>query len=319
MMELMGAAYILHIGEEGAIPRSSMGMNCWKVALRLRNIQSETSALLKLPTILSAAAQKVFGETTEFRNFDEMREICNSPERYTRLKIQALLVVQRIFSQNDPHPHPFFLRCLFRYNNAVFWDGNAKYYRFCVNVLNFISELLHGHQWKNVIDYDWCNKYLTTALLVITYFGWTIMEQPTDRSHMPLDSFMEVINYLSGLVFQLQKHPDPLQSRKANNFVRFMTDFIGIFVENDKQTCEEFQKWLSGYIKFTNSHPGVSTVLHSNCQSSLSPKLFQLFLQDGADPNAKDECGNTPLYYLANRAILTYCLSLNVLLNKILY
>ena len=300
MLELMGAAYILHIGELGAIPRGSMGIICWDLALRLRNIQSETSALLKPPTTLSAAAQKVFGQTTEYRNLDELQEIFNSPELIdTRLSIQALLVVERIISRLDPDPHPFFLRCLFQY--SVLWFRKANHYRFCVNLVNLILELLHSRQWKDVIDYDWCHKFLTTTLVIINYSVWTNIEEPPNLSQLPFDGFMETINYVTDLVFQLQKHPDPLQKEKSNTFVYFIADSIEMFTEHDKETSPEFQKWLASYIKFTNSHPGVLTVLHTICTRSRSTvpiKIIQLFTNGKADPDAQYGNGNTPLHYL---------------------
>ena len=298
MMELMGAAYMMQIDEEGEITRAWLGMYCWDIALQLRNMQSEASALLKPPTTLSAAAQKVFEQTTEFRNLNELREMFNSPEFPIRLTIQALLVLKRIFSQIDPDPHPFFLRCLFQY--SLLWFGNANHYRSCVNVVIFMLELLHERQWKDVIDYDWCDNFLVAALVIISYYVWTKIEEPPNISQLPFDGFMEVINYVTDLVFQLQKHPGPLQKRKTNNFVACIADSIEMFVENDKETSPEFQKWLASYIKFTNSHPGVLTVLHSICSRSTLPiKIIQLFINGKADPNAQYDDGNSPLHLLA--------------------
>ena len=298
MMELMGAAYILQPNEVGGITRNWLGVMCWEVALHLRNMQSETSALQKPPIVLSAAAQKVFGETTEFRNLDELQEILDSQEFHIRLETQSLLVFQRIMSQLDPIPNRFFLRCLFQY--SLLWFGNANHYRSCVNVVIFMLELLHERQWKDVIDYDWCDNFLVAALVIISYYVWTKIEEPPNISQLPFDGFMEVINYVTDLVFQLQKHPGPLQKRKTNNFVACIADSIEMFVENDKETSPEFQKWLASYIKFTNSHPGVLTVLHSICSRSTVPiKIIQLFINGKADPNAQYDDGNSPLHLLA--------------------
>ena len=111
---------------------------------------------------------------------------------------------------------------------------------------------------------------------------------------------METINYVTDLVFQLQKHPDPLQKEKSNTFVYFIADSIEMFTEHDKETSPEFQKWLASYIKFTNSHPGVLTVLHSICSRSTLPiKIIQLFTSGKADPNAQCDDGNSPLHLLA--------------------
>ena len=296
MMELMGAAYILQPNEVGGITRNWLGVMCWEVALHLRNMQSETSALQKPPTTLSAAAQKVFGETTEFRNLDELQEILDSQEFHIRLETQALLVFQRIMSQLDPIPNRFFLRCLFLY--SLFWFRNANHYRSCVNVVNLILELLHSRQWIDAIDFDWFENFLTVTLVSVTYSIWII--NIPDRSQLPFDGFLEVINYVTDLVFQLQKHPDPLKKKNANYFVAFIADSIRMFVENDKETSPGFKKWLADYIKFTNSHPGLLTILHCTCSSPfLTIKIVQLFTNGKTDPNAQDVDGDTPLHYLA--------------------
>ena len=66
------------------------------------------------------------------------------------------------------------------------------------------------------------------------------------------------------------------------------------------ETSPEFKKWLWGYIKFTNSHPGIFTVLHATCWCPHLPiEIVQLLIENGSLPNAKDDDGCTPLHYLA--------------------
>ena len=73
-----------------------------------------------------------------------------------------------------------------------------------------------------------------------------------------------------------------------------------MFTENDKETSPEFKNWLSSYIKFTNSHSRVVTVLHRTCCSPFfTIKVVKLFLNGKADPNAQAKDGYTPLHYLA--------------------
>ena len=121
---------------------------------------------------------------------------------------------------------------------------------------------------------------------------------------------MDVVNHITDLVFQLQKHPDPLQNDKARKFVAFIVRNIKMFAELGKETSPALRKWLADYIKFTNSHPGVYTVLHHlftniwstvevYCLSPFSTKIFQLFINGKADSNAQDGFGNTPLHLLA--------------------
>ena len=93
---------------------------------------------------------------------------------------------------------------------------------------------------------------------------------------MLFDGFMDVVNHITDLVFQLQKHPDPLQNDKARKFVAFIVRNIEMFTELGKEPSPAFRKWLADYIKFTNSHPGVCTVLH-NIWSTVEYTVFLLF------------------------------------------
>ena len=294
MLELMGAAYIMQVDRD-VLKSFQLGITCWNLALNLRDVPAlfSNSSFLKPPNRFSASAQQVFGPITEFQTEDELQEICNSPEIFTRLQTQAVLVIQRIMSRLDPDPHPFFLYRLLQYGWV--WFGTANQYSSSVDVVIFILELLHSRQWKDVIDFEWCHSRVLGTLKVINYSRWMKKEPPPDRSQLPFDRFMVVINYVSDLVLQLQKHPNPLQSRKATELVEFISNSMCMFTEHEKAGSLEFKKWLAGYIKFTNSHPGVSTVLHVSCHT----KTVQLFLDGKADPNAKDELGNTPLHYLA--------------------
>ena len=302
MLELMGAAYIVQPNEEGVI-RVWLGLYCWTFALRLREIHSALSpTAMNRPNISpSASAQKVFGTTTEFRTSAELEEFVARDfvqHEIHPLQAQAFLVIRRVMNQFDPDPHPFFIDRLVQFSMNSY--QNANQYSSSVNVVNFILELLHSRQWKDVIDYDWCENIVLGALYSITYSRWMKMETPPTTSQLPFDSFMDVINHVTDLVFQLQKQPDPLQKKKADKCVLFLTNTIKMFTENDKETSPVFKKWLADYIKFTNSHPGLLTILHCTCTRSPLPiKIVQLFTNGKANPNAQDVDGDTPLHYLA--------------------
>ena len=305
MLDLVGAAYMLH-----PVPhqpeRIWFATRCWSIALRLRDMYFEAfsdSSFLKPPTSLPASAQQVFELATEFRTLDELQEVIHNREQgVIRFEIQALLIIQRITKRLDPDPHPFFLLCLLKYGTE--WYQNGNQYSSRVDVVNLILELFHSRQWKDVIDSDWYDNFLLSAVVTIMYSLWMEKEPPPNTSQLPFDSIMDVINYVTDLVFHLQKHPDPLQNRKAKKFVGILSDSIRMFIENDKETSPEFQKWLSGYFKFTNSHPGVYTILHRTCfkcPPMSTIKIIQLFIVGKVDPNVKNEHGDTPLHCLAHR------------------
>ena len=198
------------------------------------------------PNILpSASAQKVFGPAIEFRTSGELQEIVArdfAQQEIHPLQTQAFLVVERIMSRLDPDPHPFYFHSLVQF--SMNWYRNGNQYSSSVNVVNFILELLHSRQWKDVIDYDWCENIVLGALYSITYSRWMKMETPPTTSQLPFDSFMDVINHVTDLVFKLQKQPDPLQKKKADKCVLFLTNTIKMFTERLSLGCFIWQKFL---------------------------------------------------------------------------
>ena len=309
MVELMGAAYSFPLQGVRELDGIYLGIHCWIFALKLRDLHSalsSKSSFLKTPTILSESAQKVFGRTTEFRTLEELHANRYQRNSVMLFQTQALLVIQRITSQIDPDPNPFFLHCLCRF--LISKSSYPSLNQSSLDVTLLILELLHSRQWKGVIDYDWYENIVWDALNPIKNFH--LLNPHPHRTQLLFDGFMDVVNHITDLVFQLQKHPDPLQNDKARKFVAFIVRNIKMFAELGKETSPAFRKWLADYIKFTNSHPGVYTVLHhlvTNIWStvevySLSPfstKIFQLFINGKADSNAQDGFGNTPLHLLA--------------------
>ena len=63
---------------------------------------------------------------------------------------------------------------------------------------------------------------------------------------------------------------------------------------------EEWDKKVT--VTVADSHPGVYTVLHSNCLATnfLPLKIVQLFIRGGADPKVKGDDGDIPLHYVAS-------------------
>ena len=305
VLELMGAAFIAYLNLANWGGRIELGIRCWESALNIRfNSENPLDPILKTPNSFSPSVKKVLGASTEFRTLDELQEIANSPEQLFLLRTQALLVIQRILSRLDPDPHPFFLRCFLLFSRNLF--RNAHQYSSRVDAVIVILEFFHSRQWKDVIDFDWCHRHVYDAVTSIMYCRWIKIEPPPDTWQLPFDSFVVALNFVSDLVFQLQKHPHPLQNKKAWEFVQFISDSIRMFTENDKETIPEFKKWLSDYIKFTNSHPGVFTALHATSyRPKLPVKVVQLLLCEKAEPNARDRNGYTPLHYVARNKNLS--------------
>ena len=87
-------------------------------------------------------------------------------------------------SRLDPDPHPFYLRSLIRYSVVRF--TNANQYSSRVDVVNLILELFHSRQWKDVIDFDWCEYLVWDALKTIAYSqSMETREPPPNTLHLP--------------------------------------------------------------------------------------------------------------------------------------
>ena len=80
---------------------------------------------------------------------------------------------------------------------------------------------------------------------------------PPDRSQLPFDRFMDIIDHVTDLVFLLQNYPDPVQNNKAKPFVAYIVSSIRMFTDHNYGDAD-FKKWLANYTAFTNSHAVIS-------------------------------------------------------------
>ena len=332
MRELMGAAYMLNPDSESSTicdhcqldflklgPKrvAQFAKLCWSSALQLRDELSaelSDSSLLKTTSNSSKIAQNVFGTVTEFQTKNELEQMFAEGNRFL-LESQALLVFQRILSRIHPEPHPFHLRRLLQFGQD--WFSESSEYNQMVNVVLLVLEPFHARKWEDVVNNDWCYQLVIGAIDMIKYYSWMQKEVPPNSSQLPFDSFTDAINYVSALVMKLQKNGDVEQRDKAQYLVLFITDVIRMFTENGQETNPEFKKWLAGYIQFTNSHPGVFTVLHATCANPYLPiEIVELLIENGSLPNAKDDNGYTPLHYLIkNRNSPNFKVAANLLLR----
>ena len=329
MMELMGAAYMLNPDSEASTicdhcqldftkldPKcvTHFAAECWSLALHLRDeltAVSSDSSFMKTPSNLSKFSQNVFGSVAEFQTKIELEEMLAQGSRFL-LESQALLVSHRILSRIDPDPHLFYLRRLLQFGQNWFSEPNE--YNRMVNVVLLALEPFHARQWQDVIYNDLSYQIVLGAVDMIKYIRWVRKEPPPNSSQLPFESLLVVINYVSSLLMKLQKLGD---GEKAKYFVAFIADAIEMFTAHGKETSPEFKKWLSGYIKFTNSHPGVFTAFHATCGfPNLPIKIVQLFIEGGSLPNAEDENGNTCLHFLAwNKKSPNFKAAVNLLLG----
>ena len=292
LLKLVGASYLL----KNPCPFEFLefGKKCWSDAMTLRC--ESTSSLPERPHQLSEWARNVFGNALEFKTMEELEEISGN-----QLKIQALLIIERIGKRFHPGPHPFFLRLLFDNVRLLSIDDPSPR----LNMLMLILEALRAGDWQFVINYDWAKAIVRDAMFnLIVIFVDSHILPPNDNRKLTLPSFMDVLLSFSRLHYQFVHHPVARVSLFAKDICEWM--IITMFNMNSFKDVnplklaetEEFKEWLSQYIRDINGHSGVATLLHAACRLHSPIELIRLLLGAGADATATDENGWAPLHFL---------------------
>ena len=130
MLKLLGAAYILNELEfdiDQDRPYIEFGMQFWTKALSIGPVDRSTIPPMKKEEHLAELAQKVFENASEFTTEEELEDIYDHPRSSFLLQTQALLIIQRVMSELQPDPHPFFLLCLIDYGDVWFLDQDLHF------------------------------------------------------------------------------------------------------------------------------------------------------------------------------------------------
>jgi hypothetical protein len=317
-LELFGA--INFLSEKPKTPE----MFCWKEAMTLRFLPQDSDTLLpkKLDVYVpSEAFSIVFGSAVEVMSIEELdllQEDMDSNilslwdyELYIshirRLKIQALLVIRRISVQaNLEHLHRLYLEGLlaFGWSHIDLINGDGK---ILMNTCQLILEQMDGFASRK-----FSSVFFKTFQLISHFFAMTVLLPPNSpkRGVLSYTNLMISTKFIAS-VNDLFDSLDGCDDEDRRNFVLYACVFLFLLnYISPRLTNEEKQKLEEPYSHFIRdfSPERTTTVLHVAVlgrEKNLATENYevlqtlQLILKLGADPNAIDEKGQTPLHILA--------------------
>jgi hypothetical protein len=317
------------------------GFECWREAMTLRYFPTDGGDLIpKLSNfhVPSESSSFIFGSAVEVATIEELDLLQEDFQRTIywddkylhiqfrqcskRMVIQALFVIRRISAPEQiGHPqHWSYLQSLsdFAGNFRDFGDN------FVIKTCLFILEEFNGYD-PNLLprrSFDVLKKTLDELSRVLYSSSFDLLENPPNSPDSPEGRELNYPNLLiiTKLVttiqanhpnFQILKdgHPDfTPQLRFLDVIYRlvFILDSI-----SSRITSEEQKKLKKFYCDYLKGYPErTTTVLHrelSRYNWMFKDHVEQLetiqrILKFGADPNASDEFGRTPLHHLAERA-----------------
>jgi hypothetical protein len=305
------------------------GLECWKVAMTLRCCPEDGQPLLpKIPdvSVSSEASSLIYGSAIEVVSLEELDilqetfiEARVQPERHGQIKIQALLVIRRITTQaNLEYPYRLYLESLLYF--AVFYYylssiRDLEVFKLVINVHLLLMEQVNGFDPK-LLPRKTFEVFQITISILSDIFN-DILEK-----FNPDEEEREELNYKNLLaptecISSISKYfANPamissvyfLDHSFAEIVFRFLVVLDEISPQMSNQEKQKLEEYYSNFIQNFFAHR-TSTVLHLR----YFPVNHNLFLKLGADPNAVDENGQTPLhiragdrYFLKNERLVTF-------------
>ena len=254
-----------------------------------------------------------------------------------RLLIQALLVMRRIFTQaNLGHPHWLYLESFLEY--ATSWDKpRDKRGKIVINIYLFIIEQLNGFDPK-LISRRSLDVFITTIHNFSSFFFFVWSENPEQeeeyesdysaQEELTFDNLLALTKFIATFS-EFSPNPAMISSVQfrgyhfaeiVNRFLSNLVDIPSRITDQEKHQLEEYHSYF-----IRNLFPErTTTVLHvaaKEARMSVDNRWFypdrdndelektlqlkeihtriKLILHLGADVNAIDERGRTPLHLLA--------------------
>ena len=302
------------------------GLECWKVAMTLRYCPEDGQPLLpKIPdvSVSSEASSLIYGSATEVMSLEELDilqanfENGFQPQFRERIKIQGLLVLRRITTQaNLEYPHRLYLKRLSYFADFYFDDLKIG-----INVNLLLMEQLNGFDPK-LLPRETFDVF-TSAISILSDIFYNIQQEfdPDDDERKELN-----YNYLLGpteCISSLSKFfANPAMISSVNYYshegaysfadvvFRFLLVLDEISPRISNQEKKKLEEYYSNFIQNFFAHR-TSTVLHvileldessymaNNRRTWINVNTIHWLLKLGADPNAVDEKGQTPLHIWA--------------------
>jgi hypothetical protein len=247
----------------------------WEEAMTLRYFPQDGESLLpKIPAlnVPSAASSVVFGSAVEVMTMEELKLLQEDFERYhmsldeqlpfvKQLKIQALLVIRRIFTQvNLGHPHWIYLRGLLGLVDT--WTLGSNIY-----ILLLILEQMNGFDPK-LLPLDILDFFIRALHLLSINFLKTLSESSGNPAsgELSYDNLLAPTEFIT-TISKFFPNPAMISSVNivhvsfASTVYRFLFVLDSISPRLTNQEKQKLEGYYSNYIR--NFFPErMTTVLH---------------------------------------------------------
>jgi hypothetical protein len=332
VLEMMGAAFIFN----DSIPDEEMahlrGLHCWKEAMVLRyspTCNEQTIPVIPLdPTELH---WKAFGHVNEVLTLEQLEDLKkqsllnvlhkNWQLLRESLRVQALLICQRIVQQLDTHkvagPNLFHLKILLNYLLGDFLIRK----RYCRSIN--ISLIILEESKKRSTSPGECALIFASALNIMASCFMMMKMEPLNsfgRQELSSANLLEALKFGTNVASVIAQ-ASQVKSSNSNswyccqlNVRREMFHFVSwlfeLFPELNNQEKQQLKDHLSRYIKLKVQVDTKSNLLHLAIENFIvcddfarKMKIIEYFLRVGEDPNAANINGKTPLHLLAEQWI----------------
>lgn len=313
------------------------GLHSWKQAMVLRCFSADGYPVIpKIPcNILQDISRVAFGDTFEFMTTEDLEKLeiqfwqhraeTRTTEEFYHLNepivTQALLVSQRIYSQSNTGPNPFYLRALEHYGLETGWyavnDQNDREF----NIYQLILEQSSGFNSTfspNCIQsfahtLSWMSDSLLLRQQSFNYDNWP------DRYRLSPDKILLFLKLSIKVLTNLLIVPPItcLSQYWQLNIMEQVVRCIFVFNEPDERSNQQdsaeleaiLMKTLSPYLHLNNSN-SYTSLFHlaverrNKCHASERSRLTTIkqFLEYGADPTVIDMNGKTALHIFAEKS-----------------
>ena len=268
-----------------------------------------------LPQDLDERFRRLMGNVPEITSMEQLQELAAVLNPLPR-NTQAILVSRRILSRIDPGISCFFLHLCIQRRTFCFGRGQ---YTHIFDVSMFVAELLYSLQLENLINFRFMVfSWFTFMTLALHSMSLRPLNDP-ERIGLSIENLLRAIRLASVLIYKHQLlrlegrlTPDPIPPADVAaaggltgsifDMIRITTSMSVYLSELAREEANHLQvkQQLFQYNRFIEENPGVVSLLHLTVGGNSSPiDKIQLLLETGADPNAVDIYGNTPLHLLA--------------------
>ena len=320
---MIGAALITRICYHTHHAEEALcGLECWREAITLRYFPTDGGPLItKVPNVhvRSVLSSVISGSAVEFTTMEELDLLQQDLERnyldrntrfpcVKRVVIQALLVIRRFSDQEHlGHPHWLYLQCLLDF--ASIW-GFQDIFR--ITTYLFILEKLNGFD-PNLLPL----RSFDVLILTLRKLSDKFVQQLREPSNSPEGRQLNYANLLmiTKWITSIQcNHPHFQNFEDIQRRVLYVVFHLVLILNSvsSRITSEEQQQLEKFYYDYfradfpertaTVLHDAVSyNILHLNYvpdKDHAHLQTIKQILKYGADPNAIDGKGQTPLHRL---------------------